>query len=91
MYQHQAATTDAERAKHYAFLQDAIDKDLDNTRNLIDLLETTQHDLIVVSGDTETPFVYGENLIEQLHNKIALTEKYRNVDPYIDPDIMWRI
>lgn len=91
MYQHQAATTDAERAKHYAFLQDAIDKDLDNTRNLIDLLETTQHDLIVVSGDTETPFVYGENLIEQLHNKIALTEKYRSVDPYIDPDIMWRI
>jgi hypothetical protein len=85
------AETDAERAEHRAYVQRMIDLDLENTRALLDLWETSPTEVVVVSDVGETSFVYGENLGEHLRRKLDLTERYRDRDPRIDADIMWRL
>jgi len=71
-------------------LQAAIDLELANIRGLIELLETTPHEVLVLSGVAENTFFYGENLTQILKTKIQLTEKYRHAKPRIDRDIYWR-
>ncbi|MEY2878037.1 MAG: hypothetical protein RLZZ15_417 [Verrucomicrobiota bacterium] len=71
-------------------LQAAIDLELANTRDLIELLETTKSEVLVVSGVAETTFFYGENLVAHLRTKLRLTEKYRHHAPRIDRNIYWR-
>jgi hypothetical protein len=71
-------------------LQSAIDLELENTRGLIRLMESTTTEFMVVSGVAENTFLYGENLIEHLRTKIRLTEKYRHHHPRIDRGIFWR-
>ncbi|MBI2513153.1 MAG: hypothetical protein HYV96_14340 [Opitutae bacterium] len=71
-------------------LQNAIDLELANVRGLIELLETTPHEVLVVSGVGENTFFYGENLIGHLKTKIRLTEQYRHHPPRIDRAIYWR-
>lgn len=80
----------ATRAACEQKLQAAIDLELANTRDLIALLETTTTEVMVVSAVAENTFFYGENLVEHLHRKIALTEKYRARPPRIDREIYWR-
>lgn len=79
------------RDRWKGYLQEMIDRDLDNTRDLLDLWETSETEFILVSDTGETSFILGENLGDQLRRKIELTERYRNVEPYIDRDILWRI
>ena len=71
-------------------LQSAIDLELANVRGLIELLETTKSEVLVVSGVAETTFFYGENLVEHLRTKLRLTEKYRHHPPRIDRNSYWR-
>ena len=81
-----AATKSAYEKK----LQAAIDLELANIRGLIELLETTKSEVLVLSNVTENTFFYGENLVEHLKTKLRLTEKYRHAKPRIDKDIFWR-
>jgi hypothetical protein len=85
------ANDDSARQRYSAYLQEMIDLDLDNTRNLLDLWENSETEFMLVSGVGETSFVYGENLGELLVRKIELTERYRDVEPRIDTDIIWRL
>lgn len=71
-------------------LQAAIDFELANIRGLIELLETTRSEVLVLSGVAENTYFYGENLVEHLKTKLRLTEKYRHAKPRIDADIFWR-
>lgn len=71
-------------------LQAAIDLELENTRGLIELIETTTTEFMAVSGVAESTFLYGENLIDHLRTKVRLTEKYRHHPPRIDRNIYWR-
>jgi hypothetical protein len=71
-------------------LQASIDLELENTRSLITLMETTTTEFTVVSGVAENTFFYGENFIEHLRTKVRLTEKYRHHPPRIDREIYWR-
>jgi hypothetical protein len=71
-------------------LQDAIDLELANTRGLIELLENTRTEVLVVSSIAENTFFYGENLVEHLRTKLRLTERYRHHAPRIDRAIYWR-
>ena len=80
----------AAKAAHEQKLQAAIDLELTNIRSLIELLETTPHEVLVLSGVAENTFFYGENLVEHLKTKLRLTEQYRHHPPRIDPDIFWR-
>jgi hypothetical protein len=83
--------SDAEKEKMRADLQEMIDLDLANTRELLDLWETADTEVILVSDVGETSFIYADNLTELLKRKIELTELYRDRDPYIDRDIIWRL
>ena len=80
------ATKDACETK----LQAAIDLELANIRGLIALLETSPHEVLVLSGVGESTFLYGENLVEHLKTKLRLTERYRHTKPRIDKNIYWR-
>jgi hypothetical protein len=71
-------------------LQKAIDLELESTRGLIELLESTRSEVLVMSGVAETTFFYGENLVDHLRTKIRLTTQYRNHPPRIDRNIFWR-
>ncbi len=71
-------------------LQSAIDLELANIRGLIELLETSPHEVLVLSGVGESTFLYGENLVGHLKTKLVLTGKYRHHPPRIDRDIFWR-
>jgi hypothetical protein len=84
------ATDEATKTAFEQKLQAAIDLELANVRGLIELLETTTSEVLVVSGVAENTFFYGENLVEHLKTKIRLTEKYRHHKPRIDRDIFWR-
>jgi len=85
-------TTDQSRKETLkADLQTMIDNDIENTRELLDLWETSPVEFMLVSDQVETSSVYGENLGELLRRKIELTKRYRNVEPFIDREILWRI
>lgn len=71
-------------------LQAAIDLELANIRGLIELLEITPHEVLVLSGVGENTFFYGENLVQHLRTKLRLTEQYRHAKPRIDKSIYWR-
>lgn len=91
VYGYLAAETNAEKAEHAAYVQDMIDRDLANTRDLLDLWEHSETEFILVSDVGETSFLYGENLGDLLRRKLDLTERYRHVEPAIDRDIIWRL
>jgi len=86
----QDAGDPAARDQCFTRLQAAIDVDLENTRGLIELIETTSTEFIAVSGVAESTFLYGENLVEHLRTRVRLTEAYRHHPPRIDRDIYWR-
>ena len=83
--------SDAKRDRYSKYIQDMIDLDLQNTRDLLDLWETSDTEFMMVSSQGQTAYIYGENLGDDLKRKLVLTEKYRNVEPYIADDIMWRL
>ena len=85
-------TDDGDRRRAWrAYLDEMIDRDLANTRDLLDLWETSSTEFILVSDHGETSFIYGDNLGEHLRRKLALTEQYRDREPRIDRDILWRV
>jgi len=90
VYGYLSAKDDESKSAYNKKLQKAIDIELSNIEGLIQLLETTSSELIVMSGASETTFLYGENLIDHLKVKLELTKKYRNHNPRIDRNIYWR-
>jgi len=46
---------------------------------------------MVISQVAEISYIYGEKLGELIRKKIALMEKYGDVEPYIDPNFIWRV
>ena len=84
-------TNDEEKRTFSNQLQKMIDSDLKNTKALLDLWRSGLSEFMLISEAGETPYIYGENFGEHLERKITLTEAYRNHEPYIDRDIIWRI
>ncbi|MFQ5639105.1 MAG: hypothetical protein ACE5IR_14070 [bacterium] len=73
------------------YLDDIIDSEIRNARNLLELWNTSDLEFMAVSGSGETPFIYGENFGKLLERKIALMKEYRQVEPNIDRDIIWKV
>jgi len=90
VYGYLGAKDEARKAAFEKALQAAIDFELANVRGLIDLLETTKSEVLVLSAVGENTYFYGENLVQHLKTKLRLTEQYRHHQPRIDPDIFWR-
>ena len=65
--------------------------EIENTRELLQLWETSDVDFMVISGYGETPLIHGENFGDLLKKRIELMTGRENDEPYIDPDYMWRM
>jgi hypothetical protein len=72
-------------------LEKMIDSEIQNSRDLIALWENSPVEWMIVSGEKETPFIYGGNFPDLLRKKIVLMKKYRNAVPRIDPEYMFRV
>jgi hypothetical protein len=90
VYGYLAEKSSAKKAACEKKLQRTIDLELENTRSLLELLETSPTEVLVTSGIAESTFLYGGNLAEHLRVKLRLTEKYRHVKPRIAENVMWR-
>src|SRR4029077_10733834 len=90
VYGYLESKTAADKKKHEKLLQAAIDQELDNTAELIALLESGRTEVLVTSAVGNNTFFYGEDLPQLLHEKIRLMKKYRHRKPRIDQAILWR-
>jgi hypothetical protein len=90
VYGYLATDDPATKSACEAKLLDAIDLEIENTRGLIALIESSTTEFMVVSGVAENTFLYGENLIDHLRAKVRLSEAYRRHPPRIDRGIYWR-
>ncbi len=80
-----------EKSRMRQLLNEMIDREIRNTEELLTLWKTSPVEWMIVSDSVETPFIYAENLPELLERKIGLMQKYRDFEPYIDPDYMFQV
>ena len=85
------AETETEKQSKLSMVQEMVASELANTKALLELWESSTVDFMPVNAYTETMHEYGINFGDVLRQKIALTEKYGDCLPYIDPDYMWRM
>lgn len=84
-------TTDAAKKKQRrAFLAEAMEMEIANAKDLLELWNTSETEFMAISDISETAYIHGENLGEQIERKIQLMEAYKDVEPYIDPEVLWR-
>jgi hypothetical protein len=81
-----------EEKKNYRnILSEMIEREVNNTRELIRLWKEAPVEWMIVSGSVETPFIYAGNFPELLEKRITLMEKHKDDEPYIDPDYMFHV
>ncbi len=77
------------KLKNRAILDHMMDLELDNMDELQKLFdENIEFMSLMETG--ETPLMYGADIQHQIRLKQELMRKYRNVEPYIDPDYMMK-
>ena len=62
-----------------------------NARALLTLWRTTRVRFMAVAEGEESTFLYGKRFPHQVARKIALMERYGDLEPRIDRDIQWRV
>jgi hypothetical protein len=85
------STTDGDRGRYRAMCVDMVDAELFNARRLLALWRETEVMFMPVSVLGESMHIYGKNFGELLEKKIALMDRHRDDEPYIDPKYMWRM
>ena len=66
-------------------------EEIENTKDLLNLWETSTTNWIIISDVAETTFIYYKNIGEQMKRKIALMTGRENDEPYVDPNFAWRV
>jgi hypothetical protein len=85
-------TTDtARRAACRELLRKMVLDDLQNTRDLLALWQTSQAQWLMISGVAETTFIYYKNFGDLLKRKLVVTAGHENDEPYVDPEFQWRV
>jgi hypothetical protein len=79
-----------EKIRYAKIVKDMIAMEIENSKDLINLIDTTKITFMASSAYGETPLIYGDNIRENLLKKIKLMEKHANDEPFIDPDYMWK-
>ncbi len=74
-----------------SILEKMMDSEIQNSRDLIALWKNSSVEWMIVSGQKETPFIYGENFPDLLQKKIKIMKQYRDNNPSIDPGYMFRV
>ena len=72
-------------------LKKTIESEINNSKNLLSLWEKAPCEWMIISGSEETPFIYRNNLSGLLKKKIDLMETYKDREPNIDHDYMFRV
>jgi hypothetical protein len=91
VYGYLEAKDKATKERCRTFLKKMVADEIQFAKELLNLWETSTTPWMVVSKVGETSYIYGENLSELIRKKIALMEKYGDVEPYIDPNFIWRV
>lgn len=91
VYNYLDTKDDQEKKKWRAYLDDMMDKDIQNTKDLLNLWKNSDVNFMIISETGETSYMYADNFGEKLQKKIELVEKYRHVEPRIDESVMWRV
>jgi hypothetical protein len=68
-----------------------VGDEIQNTKELRELFQTTEVNFMPISGFGESWHSYGEDFDEVLQKKIALMEAHKDDVPHIDPNFMWRM
>jgi hypothetical protein len=85
-------TPDIAQKKNCRQLLDGMmDREIENSKELLQLWRESPIEWIIISGSVETPFIHGENFGELVEKKIDLMQKHKNDEPHIDPDYMFRL
>ncbi len=74
-----------------ALLRQMVLDEIENTKDLLQLWETSTTNWMIISEVGETTLIYYKNFGELLKRKIALMTGHENDDPYVDPDFQWRV
>jgi len=85
------AKDDGTRRACQELLREMMQQEIENTRDLLELWETTTVEFMAVSAIGETTLIYGENFGDLLRKKIEIMQGRENDEPYIDPNFMWRV
>ncbi|RKX34764.1 MAG: hypothetical protein DRP71_06040 [Verrucomicrobia bacterium] len=85
------ADNEAEKLTKLTMVQEMVTSELENTRALLNLWETSTTNTFPINALGETMHDYGSNFGELLKKKISLTETYGDRLPFIDPNYMWRM
>lgn len=91
VYEYLESTDPERKADCRTLLEEMVDREILNCRELLRLWKEAPIEWMIISGTEETPFIYGENFPKLLKKKIALMERHKHDEPYIDPDYMFRI
>jgi hypothetical protein len=84
------AATGADRARWRTVLDRMIAKEIANSRDLIDLVDSGI-EFMATTDLGESPLMHGRNLKVLLARRIALMERHAQDDPFIDPGYMERM
>ncbi|MCJ7681416.1 MAG: hypothetical protein MUP70_11860, partial [Candidatus Aminicenantes bacterium] len=80
-----------ERASCRRQIEELMDREIQNSRDLMDLCNESGVEWMIVAENGETPFLYGDNMSELLARRIGLMERHRGDIPSIDPNYMFRV
>jgi hypothetical protein len=74
-----------------ALLRQMVLDEIENTKDLLHLWETSETNWMIISEIGETTLIYYKNFGELLKRKIELMAGHENDDPYVDPNFQWRV
>lgn len=72
-------------------LHDMVLDEIENTRDLLNLWETSKTNWMIVSAAGETTFIYYKNIGELMKRKIQLMTGHEDDEPYVDSNFQWRV
>ena len=74
-----------------ALLKEMVLDEIENTKDLLNLWQTSTTNWMILSEVGETTFIYYHNMGEMMKKKIALMTGRENDEPYVDPNYQWRV
>jgi hypothetical protein len=89
IYGYMESDQDSEKKKHRECLKDMVEKEIENTHQLMELLDSGIEFMAMTNLD-ETPLIHGSNLKFLLEERIRLMKEYVDDEPFIDHDYMMR-
>ena len=85
------AKTPEAKAEYRARVKSCVEMEIQNTKDLLKLWNTSPVEIMGVSTVGENMNTYGENFGHLLEKRLSLMEQHVNDVPYIDPNYMWRM